>query len=330
MTLIAQLTLTLGLIALSGVTDANDTSVLVQHLESVPESELHVYQLKDDQGRGMDCLKVFQPAGAPYAGVYYGVYHNYRQGVLVTHLARSTDFVNWTHITALDEQASQPAIHPCEDGAYLLAYEHDEPNSVWMRVRYFEDLSTLSTAKHQRQLDIPRTLAPTAEGTPSFESVELGSEGIESSQIKFRFHYYKNGDVDQLAHGTLTDFQSWKAWPADELNSELIKQGWLGNLGDRDKFLWGDKIYYLQEIQREKGDWGSWRLSLCDVSGMPLQVLSIRTDKGSTAFSNPHATWVTDAANQKKLVVTLFLHSKGNPADERGVLLYVIDPAKVP
>ncbi len=262
--------------------------------------------------------------------MYFGVYHNYRQGVLLTHLARSTDFLNWTHLVALDEQASQPSIYPCEGGAYLLAYEHDEPNSVWIRIRYYEDLAALSTAKHQRQFDVPRSLAPTAEGTPSFESVKIGSKGIGSSEIKFRFHYYKDGDVDQLAHGTLTDFQSWKAWPADDLNSELIDHGWQGNLGDRDKFLWNDQTYYLQEIQRTKNDWGSWRLSLCDASGMLLQVLSVQTHRGSASFSNPHATWVSDATNHKKLVVTLFLHSKGNPAEERGVLLYVIDPSKSP
>jgi hypothetical protein len=310
------------------VTPADDPETLIGHLESVARSEGHVYQLRDDRGQGMDCLKVFQPQDAAFAGIYYGVYHSHRRGLLVAHLARSTDLVNWTTITALDDHASQPAIFPCDNGGYLLAYEHDEPNSVWIRIRYYPDLKALSAARHERQFDIPRSLAPTAEGTPSFESVKLGAQGLESSEIRIRFHYYQDGDVDQLAHGVLKDFQTWQAWPADELNAELRRQGWLGNLGDRDRFDWNGQTYYLQEIQRTKGDWGSWRLCLCDAAGQPLQVLSIRTDQGSTAFSNPHATWVVDPTNRKQLVVTLFLHSQGNPAAERGVLLYIIDPQR--
>jgi hypothetical protein len=316
----------------SQVTESHteDLGPLIRHLELIAESTAHAYKLKDDQGRGMDCLQVFQPADAEFAGVYFGVYHHYRQGVLVAHLARSVDLVNWVHITALDEHASQPAIFPCDHGGYLLAYEHDEPNSVWIRIRYYVDLAALSMAKHQRQFDIARSLAPTAEGTPSFESVEIGTQGIEQSEIRLRFHYYKNGDVDQLAVGTLRNFADWAASPAEALNRDLNEQGWRGNLGDRDKFEWNDRIYYLQEIQRTKGDWGSWRLGLCDAQGKLLRELGIQTHQGSTAFSNPHATWVTDANNRKKLIVTLFLHSKGNPATERGVLLYVIDPQQTP
>lgn len=300
-----------------------DKDALVQQLENADRATVQVYKLRDDRGQGMDCLKVFQPATA--AGTYYGVYHNFQAGVLVTHVARSTDLVQWTHLTALDEHASQPAIHGCDNGGYLLAYEHDEPNSVWIRLRYYDSLEHLLTAKFQRQFDIQRTLAPTAEGTPSFEAVEICPEGLEHSQIQLRFHYYKDGDVDQLATGTLVNFSQWQAEADDQLNRTLISEGWRGNLGDRDKFTWQEQTYYLQETQQTRGDWGSWRLCLCDHRGHPLQPLAIRTPQGSTAFSNPHATWVSNAAGQRLLVVTLFLHSRGNPPAERGVLLYVIE-----
>lgn len=300
-----------------------DKDGLVRQLEDVSGAKLQVYTLRDDRGQGMDCLKVFQPATA--AGTYYGVYHNFQAGVLVTHVARSTDLVQWTHLTALDEHASQPAIHGCDNGGYLLAYEHDEPNSVWIRLRYYDSLEHLLAAKFQRQFDIQRTLAPTAEGTPSFESVEIGPEGLTQSQIQLRFHYYKDGDVDQLATGTLVNFSQWQAEADTELNRTLADQGWRGNLGDRDKFTWREQTYYLQETQQTRGDWGSWRLCLCDHRGHPLQPLAIRTEQGSTAFSNPHATWVRNVTDQRLLVVTLFLHSRGNPPAERGVLLYVIE-----
>lgn len=320
----------LGWWTISAVALADDPSKLLRHLESVAESEVYVYKLKDDRGQGMDCLKVFQPENAAVPGVYFGVYHHMRQGVLVTHLARSTDLMNWTHLTAVDEHASQPAIFSCANGAYLLAYEHDEPNSVWIRIRHYQDLAALCEGRHDRQFDVPRSLAPTAEGTPSFESVSVGHQGVVESEIQLRFHYYQDGDVDQLAVGTLTNFQTWEALPDKGLNTSLIEQGWRGNLGDRDKFDWNDQTFYLQELQRTKGDWGSWRLGLCDAKGALLHELAIRTHQDSTAFSNPHATWITDAAQHKKLVVTLFLHSQGNPPSERGVLLYVIDPKKAP
>jgi hypothetical protein len=326
MLMLAQVVWSIGLFAVICFAAHDDAELLIKRLQAVTEAELHVYKLKDDRGRGMDCLKFFQPAVAPEAGVYYGVYHNYQQGVLVSHLARSTDFVTWTHLVELDKNASQPAIHSCDNGGFLVVYEHDEPNSVWIRIRYYEDLTALIAGKFQRQFDTPRTLAPTAEGTPSFEVVRVGNKGIESSEIKLRFHYYWNMDVDQLASGKLTNFESWEAEPARELNSAMREQGWNGNLGDRDKFLWKDQTYYLQEIQRTKGDWSSWRLGLCDEHGRLLQPLKIQTHHGSTAISNPHITWVRDSNEQKKLVVTLFLHSNGNPPEERGVLLYVIDP----
>lgn len=302
--------------------ESPDQEALVRQLEDVSGAQLQVYKLRDDRGQGMDCLKVFQPVGT--SGTYYGVYHNFQAGVLVTHLARSTDLVQWTHLTALDDHASQPAIHVCDNGGYLLAYEHDEPNSVWIRLRYYDSLDHLLTARFQRQFDIERTLAPTAEGTPSFETVEIGPEGLEQSQVKLRFHYYKGGDVDQLATGTLVNFSHWQATADDELNQTLISDGWRGNLGDRDKIEWEGQVYYLQETQQTRGDWGSWRLCLCDHRGRPLRPLAIQTAQGSTAFSNPHATWVRNAAGQRMLVVTLFLHSRGNPPAERGVLLYVI------
>ncbi|MFT5128418.1 MAG: hypothetical protein ACI8W8_002028 [Rhodothermales bacterium] len=91
--------------------------------------------------------------------------------------------------------------------------------------------------------------------------------------------------------------------------------------------MWQGAAYYLQEIQKKKNDWGTWYVALCDKKGMPIGTLSIRTDKGSNAFSNPAATWITDASSRSKLVVTLFLLSEGNPSSEVGTLLYVIAPA---
>lgn len=314
-------------LALSSRLRADPLETLVNRLESVTASDTCVYRLRDASGRGMDCLKVFQPVGDKYAGVYYGVYHVREKDVFRVRLARSTDLTSWEVVTLLDRHGSQPTVWPCENGGYVLAYEKDGPNSCWIRLRYYADLSQLCAATHASEFDIKRTLAQTAEGTPSFDRVELGSDGIEDSQIHLRFHYFKNVDVDQLAVGTLKNFKSWKAAPLEEANAALRRQGWRGNLGDRDLLSWRDTTYFLQEIQRKRGDWSSWRIALCNRDSMPIRVLSMRTHARSNAFANPNVTWVSDSSKQRKLVVTLFLPSEGNAPSEAGTLLYVVNPS---
>jgi len=242
------------------------------------------------------------------------------------HLAQSQDLVKWSHVAMLDEHASQPTICQCNNDSWLMAYEKDAPNSCWIRLRLYRTGSDLCAARFEREFDINRSLAPTAEGPPSFESVRVTDNNFDDSEIKLRFHYFKDARHDQLARGTLTDFKLWKAEPSDEINTELRKRGWLGNLGDRERFLWNDKVYYLQEVQRKPGAWDSWRVCLCNNHGMPLKVLNMHTHGGSTAFANPNATWIVNSAGKKMLVITLFLPSEGNVASESGTLLYVIDP----
>jgi hypothetical protein len=318
---------TVFFLALPFATDASDPELLIDRLEDIPSSETHVYRLLDDTGRNMDCLKVFQPKGETRGGVY-GLYHTLQNGIFSIHLARSSDLLGWSHVTALDQHASQPTVRECDHGAYLVAYEKDAPNACWIRLRFYASLADLGEGKFESEFDIPRTLAPTAEGTPNIESVSMKDGKPGASEIRMRFHFFKDAHIDQLARGTLTDFKSWKAEASDKINLALSRQGWRGNLGDRDRFTWNDETFYLQEVQRVPGDWSSWRISLCDGQGMPHRTLSFQTPAGSKAFANPSATWITDAKGRKKLVVTLFLPAQGNAPAEAGSLLYVIDPSQ--
>ena len=306
--------------------DAAETDALIEKLESISIAETRIYQLKTTQGRGMDCLKVFQLTGSAYHGIYYGLYHRLENGEFHVRLATSIDLRTWHDITTLDEHASQPTIYVGSNGKLLVAYEKDAPNSCWIRLRSYGDIARLQKGKYSREFDVHRSLAPTAEGTPSFESVTMGENGLDDSEIRFRFHYFKNVRVDQLATGTLTGFKTWKSESSDKINQTFIENGWQGNLGDRDRFSWGDQTYYLQETQGKRGDWSSWRINLCDAHGMPIRTLQFQTDRQSKAFANPNVSWVTDASNQRRLVVTLFLPSEGNHSSEAGTLLYVIRP----
>ncbi len=303
---------------------AADPTDLIQKLEEVTNAEICHYQLRNVQGKRMDCLKVFQPSAPDQKGIYYGVYHRLENGSFNTLLAKSKDLQNWSDLAKFDEHASQPTLSECDNGSYLLAYEKDAPNSCWIRLRYYKSLNHLIENQHSEETDLPRTLAPTAEGTPNIESVKLGKNGMEHSLIQLRFHYFKDVQVDQLARGTLTNFNTWKTTPSENLNTAFKGRGWNGNLGDRDRFDWRQDTYYLQETQRVKGDWSSWRISLCDESGSPIKTLSFQTDRKSKSFANPNATWVTDGLYKRKLIITLFLPSEGNHASEAGTLLYSI------
>ena len=303
---------------------ANDLDNLINCLESVPSAETSVYQLRDNQGRSMDCLKVW----SMNHGEYMAIYHSFKEGVFSVRLARSKNLLDWQFLVCLDEHASQPNIWQSANGPFIAAYEKDAPNSCWIKLRFYPDYAHLIQAKFSAEYDIQRTLAPTAEGTPSFESVRLIDNQIDQSEIHLRFHYYKRAEVDRLAEGRLTNFRQWEAKPLDQINRQIKKQGSSGNFGDRDKFNWKEKFYYLQEVQKTAGDWTSWQVFLCDSGGMPSRKLSIQSHHGSVSYSNPNISWVRNVEGENKLVVTLFLPSEGNAPKESGQLLYVLDPTK--
>lgn len=306
--------------------NATDSGPLIEQLESISQANIRIYQLKTDQRRRMDCLKVFQPDGVEFRGNYFGLYHRLDKGVFDVHLTKSSDLRDWQDIDKLDDHASQPTIHQCEDGRFLVAYEKDAPNSCWIRLRWYDRLGDLLACRFSREFDVARTLAPTAEGTPSIESVSMGEQGLDDSLIRLRFHYFKGVRVDQLASGTLTGFKAWQSEASETINKAFVSAGWRGNLGDRDRFNWGEKVYYLQETQKKRRDWSSWRIQLCDAHGMPIRQLQFRTNHGSKSFANPNVTWVTDGMHQRQLVVTLFLPSEGNHLREAGTLLYIVQP----
>ncbi|MGC6466564.1 MAG: hypothetical protein ACON5N_13350 [Akkermansiaceae bacterium] len=295
---------------------------LAGKLEAVSELPTHRFGMRDNGGRSMDCLEVFQ---APNRGAIFGVYHTMKDKVFSVHLAQTKDLTEWEHVVVLDSHASQAAIHQTAEGAFMIALEKDAPNSCWIRLLHYPHFASLIQGKHQRFIDLPRSLAPTAEGTPSFESVSIPDGDLSQSVIKLRFHFYERARVDQLAYGTLTGFQDWKAEPSPRLNREFKKLGGLGNLGDRDPFQWHGKKYYVQEIQGKAGDWGSWGIYLCDQKGSPLQKLEFKTPKKAAAFANPCVSLIRlPGRNEDSMVFTAFIHRRGTHPSEAGQMIGVI------
>ena len=303
---------------------SEEALTLSNRLEDTKAAKLLIFKLRDNEDHGMDCLDVFQPHSTKN-GTSFGVSHSLRNGVFSVHLSDSTDLRNWKHVIELDQHGSQATVHETDDGTFLLAYEKDAPNSCWIRLRSYSDLDALRSGRHDHEIDLPRTLAPTAEGTPSFEKVDIENGNLATSNIQLRFHYFKYARVDQLASGTLINFKKWKATPSRKLNQAFIKLGADGNIGDRSKFIWKDKSYYLQEVQGTRRDWGTWGLFLCDSNGLPLKRLDLKTPGHSTAFANATVSRIKDKSGQELLVFTAFLHSKGSSPLESGQMLLAFD-----
>lgn len=292
---------------------------LAKQLGDVTQSVAHRYGVQDDRGITMDCLKI--TAVGP--GEYLGVSHAMRDEVFTLNLSRSTDLMNWRHVTTLDNHASQGEMLRERDGAFLVAYEHDEPNSCFVRLRRYANREALEKGKFATEITLGRTLAPTAEGTPSIERVERDA-------VHLRFHYYRNGDVDRAAKGVLTGWRDWKTQVDPGINEALEGFGCKGNIGGRSRFAFQGKPYYLHEGQLGRLDWASWRVFLLDGTERngqrPAVRVPMKTHKGSQSFANPAITALNEPGKPPRYFVTFFMPTEGNAAGERGELAYIVEP----
>lgn len=279
-------------------------------LGDVTDSLAHRYGVRDHLGLSLDCLKVV-PMGE---NDYLGVSHARIADRFVLRLSRSRDLLEWRHVVDLDGNASQGDLAPQPDGSFWLAYEHDEPNSVFVRLRRYASRADLEKGRWAFETTLGRTLAPTAEGTPTIERVER-------DVVRLRLHYYRDGDVDRAAAGILRGLGDWSVAPDRDLNAALEAKGVRGNIGGRCRVRLFGRIWYLQEGQGRKNDWASWRCWLMDDPPRNPTAIPLRTHGGSTAFANPFA--VALPGPKPRVVVTWFLPSEGAASGEAGPLLYV-------
>jgi hypothetical protein len=292
---------------------------LISLLANVTNATAHRYRATDDDGRTLDCLKIIELA----PGDYLGVYHTLREREFQLHLGRSTNLLHWTHRAVLDQRSSQGAIWRGPRGDFLLAYEVNVPKAVIIRLRHYANLDALLHARFDREIDLPRTLAPTAEGTPSFEHVELNGD-LAASRIDLRIHYYREMKVDRAARGTLLGFTNWTARVESSIDRALESHGVRGNIGDRDHVEFSGQKYLVQEGQLAPGDWTAWRIFLLDDTGTQAWPIPVQTHDGSHSFANPAVTRLRDPAGKWCYTVTLFLPSQGNARSEVGTLIYVV------
>lgn len=145
--------------------------------------------------------------------------------------------------------------------------------------------------------------------------MKIKDHDLDRSEIKLRFHYYKDGDVDQQAIGTLTGFFDWKAEVLTHINSNLIDMGFKGNLGSRAKFEMNNTDYYLIESQVTKSQWNTWKIVLTKGESTPLRQLEFKLPQGKElegkGFANPKITKLKKPDGTEMFLISIFVMGHG-------------------
>lgn len=293
-------------------------STLINNLNNVARNN-PIHNLKDDRNMGMDVLRIVKANEKDF--IFLGISHYMvKNNEFRLSLSGSNDLRNWTFISDMGVRAHQGDIEKWGDG-YLIVNEQDiVQGSNNIQVRFFSSYEDLKNNKPSYDKSIERTFALSAEGTPDIRKIE--GESPEKSHILIGFHYYEDMIKDQLAFGILKNFNEWKAWKDPIANYNIKQMGLEGNIGGRDYFNYLNSTYVLQEAQISRGDWGGWRLLIGN--GFFYHILQPVTSLRSMSFANPGIL----SLGEGKFVVTSFMHSAGNAAEETGELIYHIDLSK--
>ena len=281
--------------------------------------------VRDDLGNSLDGLGVIDaPPGFGVPGRFIGVYHSLVGASYVTHVATSDDLRHWRHRGALDAHASQPSIVSVPGGGFVVAVERDTPDPQWVSVsnivvRHFASWAALVGGAFSAEANLPRSLAPTAEGTPELRVLSWGGTPA-SSQIEITMHYFKSVIADRQAAGVLTNFDpaTWAPQVTPLVNDLFIALGTRGNLGDRADVLFEGRRFAVLEAQSVRGDFGTWRWYLYDRDRNEARMLAIRGPAGSYALGNPSVRTFTDAQGATTLFVSGFAFGQGAAFGEAG------------
>ena len=329
---------------------------LRQIVENIDKTTAHRYGARDDRGAPLEGLKVVQ-AGERYIGVY----HAPGGGRFNVHVATSSDLITWRRRATLDEDASQPTIFVAPGGSLIVAYEKttlldllpraplppelagpldilDGPlNRIRVRFRFYRDADALLDNQVSRQFTAPRTLSPTAEGTPNITKAILRRGLISRSRIEVGMHYFadldgnRTPDLDRSATAVLTDFRKWETRAKPELDTVFrtlrtlhlgFGAGPQGSIGDRDQIIIDGVRLELHEAQYVPHDYTSWRPFLIDPRSETPRPLAIKTGGGSRSFGNPTATELTSPDGRPAVFVTVYVFSEGAASGEAGPLIY--------
>jgi len=290
--------------------------------EDVTAATDYRYDAKDNEGKGLDTIKIIEnPEGG-----YIGVYH-FLIGTFQVRLANSTDLLHWTFVRTIEQSASQPTIAQAPSGGYIVAFEK-EGGSSHLQFQYYSNLSRLIIGPADATHDANRTLSSLHEGTPNVYNITIKDSTLNAC---IGFHY-DTGSVDKAAVGWLTiplDNPQNMVWnntrPLTGYNQDLRENYQVrGNIGDRDYGQVFGRNFTLQEgcLVERNGHWAHWRIFIYDHLTNNFTILNIKTHKGSTSFGNPTFTFLESPNGKDCIVVTYFLFSEGAESGEAGELIF--------
>ncbi|HVF77283.1 MAG TPA: hypothetical protein VNA28_03215 [Solirubrobacteraceae bacterium] len=315
------------------VTPDDDRGARLAGLLDPRTAETFVPGARDNLGNSLDCLDVIAaPPGLGIPGLYIGVYHTLINNVFVSKVATSNNLTTWTHRADLDTHASQPTLASTPDGGFLLGLERDVQVPVAgnnLVVRHYATWAALLDGTH-REVSLPRSLAPTAEGTPALEVTRWN--GPDDSQIDITFHYFKDLFVDRQAAGQLTNFDpaSWAPQIDTAVNDLFVGLGTRGNLGDRADLLFEGHSFAVLEAQSVRTVFGTWRWYLYDRERQEARLLPITLPAGAFALGNPTVRALRDAAGSPLLLVSGFSFGPGESGQFIALRHATTDPPPPP
>jgi hypothetical protein len=280
-------------------------------IEDVTSADAYRYDPHDDRGHTLTGPKILQVPDGTFVATYFSWLEAGRR--FQTHVATSSDLINWTWQRTLGENASQPTIAEASDGGYVVGWEQEPPNHLLFA--YYESLDDLLAGNAQKTYEPPTQLSPDcAEGTPSFYSAS-------STFLDVGFHYYRDCELDRQAHGT-TNWVSWTSSPAPDLDAAIERLGVEGGIGDRDgPLVFRGFEFMMFEGMRQLPLWETFRVFLYDRTSGSARQLDMQTHGGSRAFTNPTIGQVT-LDGRAVLVVSLFIPGEGSAQDEAGGVIY--------
>src|SRR5436305_7032054 len=128
-----------------------------------------------------------------------------------------------------------PTLRPISGtGGYLLAYEKKPADANVIRIAYYRSRGDLLAGRAARQRNLPRSLSPYANGTPTILWVNWGG-GPARSLIGIGFHYQSQANrapaADREAIGLLAGFSRWTVRTDDDADETRYGQGLRGNPG---------------------------------------------------------------------------------------------------
>lgn len=295
------------------------------YLENVTTATASRFAAKDDQGIGLDAIKIIQnPTGPGYVGVYHHLIGNQFE----VRLAVSTNLLDWKYVRTLEPNGSQPTLaYHASSGGYVLAHEQwSAPGSTGasqLRFRYYSSYANLLAGTVARSYLAPISgfHATALEGTPNIMAMSA-----DGNVISVGFHYYSNEGVDRNATGTLshllTGTTSWTSQVATSWNKALTSRGVTANIGDRD---WGSLFgasYLWQEGQYGVGDFGTWRGWFYDFNRAASFALFPKTPKASRSLGNGTFGLLTAPNGKPILAATYFIFGEQAGVGEAGELIF--------